>query len=84
MKAKSLDEQLAFVKRATGQDDAAILSVAVRRGVHALYRDALATAYLQGGLGREDLLREVGPEFADRLDREKKAIDEDLEWGLSG
>ena len=84
MKPKGLDEELSFVKRTTGQDDAAILSVAVRRGVHSLYRDALATAYLKGGIGREDLLREFGPEFTDRVDREKKAIDEDIEWGLSG
>lgn len=84
MKAKGLDEELAFVKRTTGQDDAAILSVAVRRGVHALYRDARATAYLKGDIGREDLLREFGPEFTDRLDREKKAIDDDIAWGLAG
>lgn len=84
MKAKGLDEQLAFVKRTTGQDDAALLSVAVRRGVHSLYRDARATAYLEGGIAREDLLREFGPEFTDRLDREKRAVDEDIAWGLSG
>ena len=84
MGSKGLDEELAFVKQTTGQDAAAILTAAVRRGVRSLYRDALTGAYLQGRATRETLLREFGPEVADRVDREQKAIEEDIAWGLSG
>ena len=84
MAAKGLEEELAFVKKATGHDDATILSAAVRRGVRSLYREALTGAYLEGRVTREIVMREFGPEFADRVDRERKVVEEDIAWGVSG
>jgi hypothetical protein len=84
MPQRELQEELAFVKQVTGQDDASILGAAVRRGVHSMYREALALSYLQGRIAREVLVQECGPEYVDRVDRERKAIDEDVAWGTSG
>ena len=84
MSTKGLQEELAFVKQTTGQDEASILGAAVRRGMRSLYREALTVAYLERRTSRDILLREFGPEYTDRVDRERKAIDEDIAWGTSG
>ena len=84
MASKELQDELAFVKQSTGQDEATILGAAVRRGVHSMYREALTLSYLEGRTSRAAFAQECGPEYVDRVDRERKTIDEDVAWGTSG
>ena len=84
MRDKTLAKHLDFVAAQRGEDEAAVLALALRTGMKALYQEALIEAYLLGRIPRETILRELGPEQLDEIEYQRDALRRDVEWGLKG
>lgn len=80
---KSFTEELKFLKEKTGKDEAAILAQAVKVGIDNLFREYIITSYLNGEIKRNHVVKFLDPKKIAKIDAQKKAIDEDIEWGLN-
>jgi len=80
---KSFTEELKFLKEKTGKDEAAILAQAVKVGIDNLFREYIITSYLNGEIKRNQVVKFLDPKKIAKIDAQKKAIDEDIEWGLN-
>ncbi len=84
MKDKALSHYLEFLVEECGEDEATVLTRALRAGIEALYREALVAAFLLGRVPREEILRELGPEQLTEIELQRDVLRRDIEWGLRG
>jgi hydroxymethylglutaryl-CoA reductase len=61
-----------------------IVAAAVEEGIMELYCKQIADAYLSGDLDRAQAVAELGEERVEDLDYARRAIEEDVKWGLRG
>jgi len=81
---QTLRDQLAYLVRTTERPEALIVADAVETGLMQLYRKQMADSYLSGALQRETVVAELGPEAVEDLDYARRAVEQDVEWGLRG
>ncbi|OIP02513.1 MAG: hypothetical protein AUJ96_16155 [Armatimonadetes bacterium CG2_30_66_41] len=81
---QTLRDQLAYLVRATERPESLIVADAVETGLAQLCRKQLADSYLAGGLRREEAVAELGPEAVEDLDYARRAVEQDVAWGLHG
>ena len=84
IKAKALSHHLDFLVEESGEDEATVLTRALRAGIEALYREALVEAFLLGRVPREEILRELGSEEVTTIELQRDALRRDVAWGLKG
>jgi hypothetical protein len=56
----------------------------VEEGLAELYRKHIADAYLSGQLSRAQAVAELREEMVEDLDYARRAIEQDVKWGLNG
>jgi predicted DNA-binding protein len=78
----TLGEKLDYLVRATGRAEAELVAQAVEQGLTELYRKQIADAYLAGELDRAQVLAELGEEAVESLDYARRAVEDDVRWGL--
>jgi hypothetical protein len=76
--------KLDYLVRATGRAEAEIVAEAIEEGLTELYRKQIADAYLAGELDREQAIAELGEETVEDLDYARRAVEQDVRWGLKG
>jgi hypothetical protein len=79
----SLTEQLTFIAAQRHQDEATVLADAVRAGVQTLYRQVLVEGFLAGTVQPEIVVRELGEEAFQAIERQRRALESDVRWGLT-
>lgn len=84
MQDKKLAAHLDFLVSQKGEDEATVLAQALRKGVEALYQEALTEAFLMGEVARETALQELGLDRLSEIEYQRDALQRDLEWGLKG
>ena len=52
-------------------------------GLRALHREALIEGYLAGAVQREIVVRELGEEEYEAIERQQRALESDVRWGLA-
>lgn len=82
MPTRTMREQLDFIVRKTGREEAEIVAQVIVEGVSELYRKQMSDAYLAGELDRADAVLEFGETCVEDLDYALRAIDADIKWGL--
>jgi hypothetical protein len=80
----TLVAHLDFLVSERGQDEAALLALALRTGIETLYQETLVEAYLLGRVTREKLLAEIGPDHLAEIESQRDALRHDVAWGLKG
>lgn len=84
MRDNALRERLDFLVTQKGEDEAAVITQALRTGIDTLYQEALTEAYLLGQVPRETALHELGPDRLEEIDYQRDALRRDVQWGLKG
>lgn len=82
--AQTLRDKLDYLVQATGRAEAEIVAAAVEEGLTELYRKQVADAYLAGTLDHEQAIAALGEETVEELDYARRAVEQDVEWGLKG
>ena len=81
---QTMRDKLEYLTRATGRGEAEIVAEAIEEGLTELYRKQIADAYLAGELDREQALAELGEEIVENLDYARRAVVQDVQWGVKG
>ena len=79
---QTMRDKLEYLTRVTGRGEAEIVAEAIEEGLTELYRKQIADAYLAGELDREQALAELGEETVEDLDYARRAVEQDVQWGL--
>lgn len=82
--AQTVREKLDYLVQTTGRTEAEIVAEAVVEGLTELYRKQIADAYLAGELGRTQAVAELGEDAVEDLDYARRAVEQDVKWGLKG
>ena len=82
MREVTLTQELAFVMAQHQQDEATVLTRAVREGIRALHREALIEAYLMGRISRQEALKQLGPESLEEIGYQRDVLKRDVAWGM--
>jgi len=69
--------------RDTGKAEAEVVAMAVESGVRQLWRERVLDRYLRGEISRQQAAETVGMDWVDMADRQRRAMEEDVEWGLA-
>ncbi len=77
-------EKLQYLVEATGRSEAELVAQAVDEGLMQLCRRRLTEAYLAGDTTREEALTYLTPATLDDLDAARRAVEDDVRWGLAG
>ncbi len=81
MNETALAQQLTFVVTQRHEDEAHVLAQAMRRGIQAMYHEALIESYLLKQTPREVVLKELGPDQLDEIEYQRDALQRDVAWG---
>ncbi len=75
-------QALSFLARQTGQDEAQLLSRALRLGLDLLYRQAVEQAFIEGELSRAEALLILGAARVQEIEYAQQALAQDVARGL--
>jgi hypothetical protein len=81
---ETLSEHLEFLISHSGQDEATLLAQALRKGIDALYEEALVEEFLLGRVTRETVLQVLGRERLDEIEYQRNVLQREVGWGLKG
>jgi len=81
---QTIRDKLDYLVRATGQAEVETVAQAIEEGLTELCRKQIADAYLAGELDREKAIAELGEEAVEDLDYARRAVKQDVRWGLKG
>ncbi|RJQ22200.1 MAG: hypothetical protein C4560_02740 [Nitrospiraceae bacterium] len=83
-KQVSLAIEIDYLKKATGQDEQTIFARAFKKGIEELYKEEMVSLYLKSKITRKKLTDLIGVEAVEEIDYQKKAIESDIKWGMTG
>lgn len=76
--------KLDYLVRSTGRSEEEIVAEAMEAGMAALLGKQIGDAYLAGELDRAEAVAEIGEDAVAELDYARRAIEQDVHWGLKG
>jgi hypothetical protein len=82
--SRTMRDKLDYLTQKTGMAEAEIVTQAIEEGLTELYRRQIADSYLAGELDRERAIAELGEETVEDLDYARRAVEQDIQWGLKG
>ena len=68
--------------RETHKSETEVLSLAFQTGLRHLWREHVLGRYLKGEISRSEAIEAVGIDWVELAERQQKAMQEDLVWGL--
>jgi len=77
-----LQQELAYLLRETGRDEAPLLAEALQEGIHALFCKYARDADIGGKLSRRKALRLLGPSEVGEIEAAWRAVEADVKWGM--
>jgi len=66
----------------TGLSEDEVIAKAVQSGIRQLWREHTLAAYLKGRLSREEAIDQVGIDWVELAERQRRAMEEDMAWAL--
>ncbi|MGA1871438.1 MAG: hypothetical protein ACMUJM_23155 [bacterium] len=79
---KSITEELDYLMKYHGENEESILSMALKKGMDQLYKEAVMKLYVDKKLDRIEAINILGIEIIEDLDYQKRSLKEDIELGL--
>lgn len=73
---------LTSLARDTGIPEPELIARALATGVRQLWRERLLGQYLQGTMDRASAIEAVGIDWVELAERQQRAMQEDVTWGL--
>lgn len=77
-----LSDRVGRIADSRGVAKSAVFEEALERGIEKLWEDVVLSEYFEGELDRESAMEAVGRSTLERAEREREAVEEDVEWGL--
>jgi hypothetical protein len=74
---------LTVLARETKRSESEVMALAMETGLRELWREHQLGQYLRGELSRSEAIQAVGIDWVELAERQKRAVDQDLEWGLN-
>lgn len=81
--AADLSDRVREIADARGLPESEVFEKALERGLEDLWRDVVLSQYFDGELSREDAISRLGRATVERAERERDAVEDDVDWGLS-
>jgi hypothetical protein len=81
--AAEISDRVREIAEARGLPESEVFEQALERGVEDLWEDLVLVQYLDGELDREEAIERVGRAKVERAERERDAVEEDVDWGLN-
>jgi predicted transcriptional regulator len=78
-----ISERVQEIARARDLPESEIFEQALERGIEDLWRDMVLSLYFEGELVREEAIERVGRTTVVRAERERTAVEDDVDWGLN-
>jgi hypothetical protein len=79
-----LQQELAYLLRETGQDEASLLAEALQEGIHRIFCKYVRDVYMEGKISRQKACRLLGMRAVEEIDTAWQALEADVKWGLKG
>jgi hypothetical protein len=79
----SISHELTFLKQQTGQTETTILAQALQLGLNLLYRQTIEQLWIDGLIKRAEALAVLGEVRLLEVEYAKKALLDDIQWGLA-
>ena len=81
--ATELSERVREIAQERDISESAVVEQALERGIDDLWQELVLSLYFDGKLDREQAVDRVGHTTVERAERERGAVEEDVEWGLN-
>lgn len=81
--ATDLSKRVREIARARDLPESEVFEQAIERGIEDLWRDVVLSLYFDGELDRGEAIDRVGRTTVERAERERAAVEEDVDWGLN-
>ncbi|AQL41324.1 hypothetical protein BV210_00715 [Halorientalis sp. IM1011] len=81
--AAEISDRVRDIAEASGVAESEVLERALERGLEALWEDMIIAEYFDGDLDREEAVDRVGRAKVERAERERDAVEDDVDWGLN-
>jgi len=81
--AAEISDRVREIAEARGLPESEVFEQALERGLEDLWEDLVLARYFDGELGREEAIELVGRTKVERADREREAVEEDVDWALN-
>ena len=79
---ETVSDYLETLTRETQKPEAELIALALRTGLHQLWRERVLGRLLTGEISREEAVEAVGIDWVELAERQHQAAMEDVEWGL--
>jgi len=81
--AAELSDRVREIAEARDLPESVVFERALERGLEDLWEDLVLAQYFDEELDRETAIEYVGRTKVERAERERKAIEEDVDWGIN-
>lgn len=81
--AAEISDRVREIAEARGLPESEVFERALERGLEELWEDLVLARYLDGEITREGAVERVGRTNVQRAERERDAVEEDVDWGLN-
>lgn len=81
--AADISDRVREIAAARGVPESEVLEAAIERGIEDLWEDVVLSRYFDGEIDRDAAIEFVGRPTVERADRERDAVEEDVDWGLN-
>ncbi|MEA5388540.1 hypothetical protein VB779_16890 [Haloarculaceae archaeon H-GB11] len=81
--AAEISDRVREIATARDVPESEVFEEALERGIEDLWTDVVLARYFEGDLSREDAIELVGRSQVQRAEREREAVEDDVDWGLN-
>lgn len=81
--AADISDRIREIADARDLPESEVFERALERGLDALWEDIVLAQYLNGDLDRETAVDRVGRTKVEQAEREREAVEADVDWGLN-
>lgn len=79
----SVSGYLTALAKQTHKSETEVMALALEAGLRELWREHVLGQYVRGELERPQAIQAVGIDWVELAERQQKAINQDLTWGLN-
>jgi len=81
--AAEISDRVRELAEARGLPESEVFERALERDLEDLWEDLVLAQHLDGELDRKEAIERVSRTKVERVERERKAVQEDVDWGLN-
>ena len=78
-----ISDRVREIAEARGLPESEVFEKALEQGLEALWEDVALSKYFAGELSRTETIERVGRTKVERAERERDAVEGDVDWGLN-